>query len=408
MKTLVAILSVIFLLSAANAQWVLQTSGNGLDLFSASFPSASTGFACGYGNFLIKTTDGGANWIDISFPGTASNLNTIFFVNENTGWLCSTDTLFYTTNCGVNWIPRITPINGQELFFINALTGWLNTGQSILRTTNGGVSWSSISFASGGEIFFVNSTSGWTSHSTAGSSTIYKSTNGGINWASQFSTTNFHNIYAFYFINENIGWAAGYRETVLKTTNGGVNWILQRDVPGGIGFFSAYFINANTGWVVGDLSTLGSNALSTTNGGVNWNFSNVSGNGRITKIQFVNSATGWMVGQHNRVYKTTNMGGITSVSKNNNSLPDRFALYQNYPNPFNPETNIKFQTSESGDVRLSIFDILGTKISTPVNERLSPGTYGVTWDASDYPSGVYYYRLETSSYSETKKMILLK
>ena len=196
MKTLFAILSFALLSTAANAQWVLQT-GSGFDLFSASFPSANTGFACGYGNHLIKTTDGGANWIDISFPSTASNLNTVFFVNENTGWLCSTDTLRYTTNSGLSWIIKITPINGRELFFVNVSTGWLNTGQSILRTTNGGVNWNTISFASDGELFFVNSTTGWTSHSSGGSATIFKTTNSGINWTAQFNTTNFHYFLAF-------------------------------------------------------------------------------------------------------------------------------------------------------------------------------------------------------------------
>jgi photosystem II stability/assembly factor-like uncharacterized protein len=408
MKLLFTILSFTLLSSAANSQWVLQTSGSGFDLFSASFPSASTGFACGYGNHLIKTTDGGANWIDISFPSTASNLNTIIFVNENTGWLCSTDTLLYTTNSGLSWTPRITPINGRELFFVNVSTGWLNTGQSILRTTDGGANWITISFASDGEIFFVNGTTGWTSYSSGGSATIFKTTNGGVNWTAQFNTTNFHYIYSFYFINENTGWATGYRETVLKTTNGGTNWVFQRDISGGSGFYSAYFINANTGWVVGDQSVLGSNALSTTNGGSSWSPSNVSGGGRFTKIQFVNSATGWMVGQYNTVYKTTNNGGLTSVTKNNNQLPDKYALYQNYPNPFNPETNIIFQTSESGDVKLTIFDILGRKVSTLVNEHLSPGTYKAVWDASSFPSGIYYYSLETNGYYETRKMILMK
>ena len=407
MKTILSILAVVFLSSAANAQWVLQTSGTGFDLFSASFPSANTGFACGYGNHLIKTTDGGANWIDISFPSTASNLNTIFFVNDNTGWLCSTDTLRYTTNSGLSWITKITPIHGRELFFVNALTGWLNTGQSILRTTNGGVNWNTTAFTSDGELFFVNALTGWTSLYMSGNCTIYKSTSGGINWAPQFTTANFHNIYAFYFINENTGWATGYRETILKTTNGGVNWVFQRDISGGSGLYSAYFMDANTGWVVGDLTVLGSNALSTTNGGANWSPSNVS-SGRMTKIQFVNSATGWMVGQYNRVYKTTNNGGLTPVTKNNNQLPDKYELYQNYPNPFNPETNIKFQISESGDVNLSVFDILGRKISTLVNECLSPGTYEVKWNASDYPSGIYYYKFQAGDYSETKKMILLK
>jgi len=99
-------------------------------------------------------------------------------------------------------------------------------------------------------------------------------------------------------------------------------------------------------------------------------------------------------------------------------LPSKFALYQNYPNPFNPVTKIRMDIpllnpSTRGEGRgvfttLVIYDILGREITTLVNEQLQPGTYEVEWNASNYPSGVYCYKLIATDYTDTKKMILLK
>jgi uncharacterized delta-60 repeat protein len=105
--------------------------------------------------------------------------------------------------------------------------------------------------------------------------------------------------------------------------------------------------------------------------------------------------------------------GIKQISS---EVPDKYALYQNYPNPFNPSTKIKFEIPDfplskgvrGMNVRLTIYDLLGREVTTLVNEQLKPGTYEVEWDASSYASGVYFYRLETSDYVETKKMLMLK
>ncbi len=97
--------------------------------------------------------------------------------------------------------------------------------------------------------------------------------------------------------------------------------------------------------------------------------------------------------------------GIIHIS---NEVPDRFSLSQNYPNPFNPSTNIKFQMPNSGFVKLIVFDVLGREISTLVNEEMKPGIYEASWDAANYPSGIYFYRLITDKFTETKKMMLVK
>jgi parallel beta-helix repeat protein len=89
-------------------------------------------------------------------------------------------------------------------------------------------------------------------------------------------------------------------------------------------------------------------------------------------------------------------------------LPTEYVLYQNYPNPFNPTTTIKYALPESGSVELIVYDILGRKVKTLVNENQQAGRYEISFDATGLASGVYIYQLMTEDFVSTKKMILLK
>jgi len=110
-----------------------------------------------------------------------------------------------------------------------------------------------------------------------------------------------------------------------------------------------------------------------------------------TKLKFVTEPTG-----------VKNTDGL-------NGRPVRFALHQNYPNPFNPRTNIRFFIAEKGLVTLKVYNIVGQVIATLLNdESMAAGTYSVSWNASDFPSGIYLYQLEAGGHVETKKMTLMK
>lgn len=89
-------------------------------------------------------------------------------------------------------------------------------------------------------------------------------------------------------------------------------------------------------------------------------------------------------------------------------MPGGFVLKQNYPNPFNPSTNIEFQLPVSGFISLKVFDVLGNQVKTLINEEKKAGFYQMAFDASDLPSGVYLYKLSTESFSDIKKMTVLK
>jgi hypothetical protein len=193
----------------------------------------------------------------------------------------------------------------------------------------------------------------------------------------------------------------------LKTTNGGLNWFsVFHD-----SFNTVFFKDVNTGWAAG------TQMYKTTNSGANWIIQNLpQPYYDVTSMTFTNDSTGWAVGWGGKIFKTTN-GGVW-IEHIGSEVPAKYSLQQNYPNPFNPATKIKFDIpsalsfphAPSGNplIVLKVFDILGREVATLVNEKLNPRTYEVTFDGSNFASGVYFYQLRTGEFVVTKKLVLLK
>lgn len=103
---------------------------------------------------------------------------------------------------------------------------------------------------------------------------------------------------------------------------------------------------------------------------------------------------------------------VTNVNQINSIIPERYRLYDNYPNPFNPVTKIKFDIAPTLDVHtnvvIKIYDTEGKEVEKLLNASLSPGTYEIEWDASNYSTGAYYCRLEAPGFAESKMMMLIK
>jgi hypothetical protein len=99
---------------------------------------------------------------------------------------------------------------------------------------------------------------------------------------------------------------------------------------------------------------------------------------------------------------------ITSVDRPNTDLPTKFSLDQNYPNPFNPSTTISFNLPSRSFVSLKVYNLLGKEVASIVSKILSTGNYTRQWNAVGMPSGVYFYRLQAGSFTETKKLLLLR
>jgi photosystem II stability/assembly factor-like uncharacterized protein len=99
---------------------------------------------------------------------------------------------------------------------------------------------------------------------------------------------------------------------------------------------------------------------------------------------------------------------LIGLSQLSNEIPVKYSLYQNYPNPFNPVTRIKFSIPVSDLTTIKIYDVLGKEVASLLNEKVIPGTYTIDWNASAVPSGVYFCLLKSGSFTETRKMVLVK
>jgi hypothetical protein len=142
-------------------------------------------------------------------------------------------------------------------------------------------------------------------------------------------------------------------------------------------------------------------------------------NGVVTEQELVTSAPSFInsfgTDQLNELYTLCSDGNIyklraTVIGINGDPgiIPERYLLEQNYPNPFNPVTVIKYTIPVEGYVNIMVFDAAGREISTLVNETKNAGNYSVTWNAADFPSGIYFYRMTVNTISIEKKMVLIK
>jgi len=107
-------------------------------------------------------------------------------------------------------------------------------------------------------------------------------------------------------------------------------------------------------------------------------------------------------------FQTQSGSGVSDVERLTSDVPTSYWLSNNYPNPFNPSTKIEFSIPTSAHVRVHIYNSLGVQISTLVDGLYSPGRYLVSWEASSFPSGVYFYRLQTPGFAATKRLMLVK
>jgi photosystem II stability/assembly factor-like uncharacterized protein len=422
--------------------WIRQYSGlyeNNLKLSSVIFLNPDTGFIVGWkpptdSIVILKTSNGGANWQAQYFLNYSMHERCITFINTNTGFITADSCrLIKTTNGGISWNIFNIGLNifNQNMFnikFLNESTGFATLMQNIIRTTNSGTNWT-ISNILGGptslemltNTFFLNDSVGFLCGlysifvpSFRYEGVIYKTTNSGIDWSYLYS--NYTNLLNITFNNSNTGFAFGVNNNngYYKTTNSGNSW--SNFLFSGYSdhaVFNGISIN-NSNYIVGTIFGYIAYVSKSTNLGANWeDILLVNGPYYIfSGIHFIDSITGWVVGYPGLIYKT--ISGGTGILHNSEHLPSSFSLSQNYPNPFNPSTNIRYQVESYKVIKLVVYDILGKEVVVLVNEKQSPGTYEVNWEASAFPSGVYFYKLTAedpllrSVFNETRRMVLTK
>lgn len=385
----------------------LNVSFNGGGIFFKDINNGITG--------NHKTSNAGLSW---SYMGNLTGGTSVSFNEQNTGYGVGANFIFKTTNFGENWVTQNNPTN-DGLFSINFIN--VNTGYAcgefgyVIKTTNGGTNWFTIepigsplrlSYIFTNIIFTDQQTGYIAGHKFANDTSVFiKTTDGGVNWNVQlFTVSGWGRFTAMYFINSTTGFiGAGSGSNILKTTNGGNSWF-PYTVPTANRIYSIHFPSANIGYA----SCFGGQILKTTNGGSNWFLQTTGTGSSLQSIFFLNDLTGYAAGE-NTVLKTTDGGGppigITPISS---GVPRDYRLEQNYPNPFNPVTNINFSIPKAGLTSIKIYDILGRLVSTLFEEQLTAGSYKADWNASQMPSGIYIYRIVSGSFTESRKMIMVK
>ncbi len=409
----------------SQSHWVGTNSPPDVRYDDVYFINQNTGYIVWGGGKMLKTTDGGNSWIN-NYNYETVRFRSVGFFDENNGVLGTlTDSvdLMRTTNAGVNWT-KITDFGGGPAPYgicginivnenIGYAVGNYEAPARFLKTTNKGLNWISIpvdtSLARGlVDVYFWSADSGlvvgnWSrsnTHPTASSVVLFTS-NGGNSFTRVFKSTNTGQwAWKIQFPSKNTGYvsveAVGF-SAVLKTTNKGMNWVELNFPVANFHMQGIGFANENTGWVgkqTGD-------TYKTTNGGLNWVLDPWGQN--VNRFRMFNDTSGYAAGEI--IYKFTTPLGIQQISS---EIPDKFSLQQNYPNPFNPSTKINWQVSNSAFVQLKVYDALGNEVGTLVNEKQNAGSYSVDFNAASLPSGVYFYKLTTDKFSETKKMLLIK
>lgn len=410
MKKLISALIVLLCLQSLNSQtWVRKLDGISMWSLGKDFAGNIYAGASGSVKSIYKSTNGGDNWVEV-LSNSASNflsiacdsLGNVYAGNVSNG-------LMKTTNGGQNWtnVPVSTFNNHSVESVACGRNGYVYVG-----CINGGV-FRSTDFGNTFPLNVINTLTIVTlavdrfnpdiiytgaSSASPPNNGFYRSTDGGVTFSSNLNPFNIWGIAEK---------SNGHLYTIStsspypfhKSTNGGLNWTMQCTISGAkrglcMDLYENFYASGNGG------------VFKSTNDGVtftNFNFTYTSNQIICFQNKILVAATGTSNGG---VYIYTD--SLVSVKEVRNTIPEKTVLHQNYPNPFNPETVISYDLAGPCSVELKVYNISGKHACDLINQMQPAGNHSVIWDASDFPSGVYFYLLTAGSYTGTGKMVLVR
>ena len=330
---------------------------------------------------LFRSTDNGESWTNILDLKSGGDLQSFVFTPSGEIYVkiaCFVETPYegicYSNDNGNTWIQK-------------------NNGLPTIRPISG-----SLAMGPDGALY-----TGIFEHG------MYRSTDCGNNWLPSSNYTNQSAIADFTVSADGSIFAAAWGTGVLKSTDKGITWNQANE---GISYgysgvsITQIIYNPITGHLFAPQDP--GFTLRSTNLGESW-YREIN-SFRISGKLAVNSSTGEMfINSSNTIYRSIEHKTSGEISvKEPAKLPTEYNLSQNYPNPFNPTTTIQYSIPKDEHVKLIVYDITGREVKELVNEHKAAGIYNVSFDASSYSSGIYYYRLETVGYNNTQKMVLIK
>ena len=413
-------------------RYILNENAN---FTGVSFPDPSNGYVIG-GSYFYKTTNGGGNWTQIPSPQNGSYPD-VYFTNKDTGWVTGVipgtgGAVLRTTNGGLNWTLQCA-YEGIEICFANSFIGWVVCGGVVIKTVTGGEPMinppliPNLKYPNDTLISSTTPTLTWddtfgaTSYGIQISTdtalrTIVMDTSGVLITSVQVPAGRLLPGNTYYWRirgNNNIGYGpwSFYRHFTLTPVPPAPNLFSPLNGSTGVSLTplldwasvqtaSSYKVQLSVDSIFSspilDSSVSVDSILVPSNILVNntryyWriNATNIIGTGPWSTIWHFNTL-------------------LVGTGNNYTEIPKEFKLYTNYPNPFNPTTIIKFDIPKEIHVKIVIYDIQGKTIQTLLESKVNAGKYEIEWNGTNYPSGVYFYKMETGEYTSVKKMVLLK
>jgi len=369
-----------------------------LDVTALGSNSNSVYFASGPS--FGRTDDDGNTWMQM---GNVEGHGTRIFFNNNDIFVCTSFTLEKSTDNG-NTFNRVLT---AQSFDITNVSGNLftTTFTDTYTSSDGGSTWIYIpdmyqNYV--GQFAFINN------HLIAASRNYwvalsYYSIDAGTTWNS-IADTAFTGVTAVHVLGNSLFAANSYG--IIKSTDNGINWTYaSTGFPGSSGAGNVSRIISYNGVLIA-AGTFGV-YISTNNGG-NWiSFNQGLPTNPWTKDITIKDGFLYAAVFFGSIWKR-NISTLSDVETKSNEIPEEFILKQNYPNPFNPTTKISWQSPVGSYQTLKVYDVLGNVVAIMVDEYKPAGSYEVEFDASKLSSGIYFYKLQTTEFSETKKMILIR
>jgi len=392
------ILSFTFQVDNCPAQWVQMSNGISSELVRPLVSSGNNIFAGTDNSGVYLSSNNGLSWTQTSLNNQsiqsfAVNGNNIFAGTLNNG-------VYLSTNNGTTW--NQTTLNNQTVRSLtvngnNIFAGATNPATGVYLSTNNGATWAQTSLNSlnvyslavnGNNIFA----------GTAGSG-VFLSVDNGTTWTQ--TSIGSLNVFSLAVNGNNIFAGTVYNGVYLSTNNGTI-WtqtsLNNRDVYSLAINGDNIFAGTYSGFGVYVSNNNGNSWTQRNEGLIN---ANVRGLSILNNYIFAGAVS-------NGVYRRPLNELITGIPAISNEVPNKFSLSQNYPNPFNPTTKISFDIPKQGFVSLKVFDVLGREMETLVNQQMNAGTYSMDFNGSKIVSGVYFYRLQSSEFTDVKKLVLIK
>ncbi len=384
MKIITTVIITLLFCSHSFGQWTALSSGTNYQLQEVYFLNQDTGFVVGLDK-IFKTSDGGNSWQTVHLGSQI--ISGVYFSNNTNGYAVGIDaslnksTILQSTDGGNNWTPTnlVVSENLTDVFFLNTNIGFTVGGNGTLfKTTDGGINWNPLTTGTTdvlNSVFFTDSQNGIIVGGPVVSPLILKTSNGGSSWNTISSpATNF--LQSVFFPSALIGYAVGSNGEIIKTIDGGSNWIAQ--TPAAVyGNVDVFFTDDLTGYVVGG-STNFTGIQKTIDGGQTWFTQSASTIEGLIGVFFPTPTVGYAVGDNGIIIKTANGGGVGIADFN----PEKIEISA-YPNPFINELTLSID-QRVDQMNITIFDLTGKiiyhTISTNSNEKinlasLSQGTY---------------------------------